>query len=439
MQPDHLVRLYQSKSDGELIQLAGEADQLTPEAHSLLSAELFRRRIPLDSALPASKELHERAEIPLSFGVTWLGKESAESIDELARLYQSKLDDELLELADEADQLTPEARRQLEGELFRRRIPFSSKAAVRQARNEEVEVPSSTDRFWPPKQSNDFIAEVLRLYHHNFWTFIKFVAPAVLVGTFAVILGRKINLQIAYSVFRRGTSQYRVEMLEMQSIHLAALFTSWIVFCIAYAAICSAVRQLKAGSFISFRDSLLDVFSRIGRFLRVCSFLGFFCMFIFAVTAVGLDALFRFTPARHLHLGSLSFFIVSLVVSWVLLVVLSRFALAVPAVVLDDYRVGQSMFRSDELTEGKWLVLAALVCKSYIGGYIAGMAPFWLAAQIPNTVALPSWFSWVLTATSIAAVTVIEPPMFIGFALLYLRQSATSPAQAEPQLAPRLA
>jgi hypothetical protein len=160
------------------------------------------------------------------------------------------------------------------------------------------------------------------------------------------------------------------------------------------------------------------------------------CLFGYILSGLALSAVWL-TPVRHLNLNSFMVWVLSLATSWAAMVVLSRFALAVPAVVLDGYKVGKSMFRSDELTQGKWLVLAALVFKSYIGGYIAGAAPFWLAAQIPNTVALPPWFSWALTAASMAAVIVVEPPMFIGFALLYLRQSAILPAKAEAQLAPQ--
>jgi len=79
------------------------------------------------------------------------------------------------------------------------------------------------------------------------------------------------------------------------------------------------------------------------------------------------------------------------------------------------------MFRSDELTEGKWLILAVLLAKSLIGGYIAGMFPFWLAGWIWSYVRLPLWS---LSVASIAGVTIVEPFMFIGFALLYTRMSA---------------
>ena len=84
------------------------------------------------------------------------------------------------------------------------------------------------------------------------------------------------------------------------------------------------------------------------------------------------------------------------------------------------------MFRSDELTEGEWLELAAILAKSIIGGYVAAMSPFWLAAWIIPAVARPLLFPWLLTFLSVIGVTVVEPTMFIGFALLYLRKSQSS-------------
>jgi hypothetical protein len=114
------------------------------------------------------------------------------------------------------------------------------------------------------------------------------------------------------------------------------------------------------------------------------------------------------------------------------LLILSRFGLAMPAVILDDYRIAKAMFLSDELTKGKWPILAVLLFKSLVGAYIAGVAPFWLARWTLAGVSLPSWFPWLLTAVSMAAVTLVEPIMFIGFALLYLKTYTirSTPSQA---------
>src|SRR5436853_229226 len=141
---------------------------------------------------------------------------------------------------------------------------------------------------------------------------------------------------------------------------------------------------------------------------------------------------------RRLHLSLFTMEVVSYGSIGLALLMLSRFGLAIPALVLDNYRVGQAMFRSDELTEGKWLTLAVLLSKSLIGGYVAGMLPFWLASWIQTSIVLPAWFRWVLTAASIAGVTVVEPTMFIGLVLPSLRMSPL-PSTSSGALARQLA
>jgi hypothetical protein len=89
------------------------------------------------------------------------------------------------------------------------------------------------------------------------------------------------------------------------------------------------------------------------------------------------------------------------------------------------------MFRSDELTQGKWLTLAALLAKSVIGGYVAAMCPLWLASFVRVTAPLPAWFPWILTVASVIGVTVVEPTMFVGFALLYSKMSAVGSAPSK--------
>jgi len=111
------------------------------------------------------------------------------------------------------------------------------------------------------------------------------------------------------------------------------------------------------------------------------------------------------------------------------LLVFSRFVLAMPALILGDYPVGKAIFRSDELTERKWLVLAVLLLKSLVGGYIAGMLPSGSPGSSPRTFSLASSFHGILTIASVIGVTPIEPILFIGFALLYLKTSA-APSQA---------
>ena len=53
MQREDLVKLYQTKRDDELFQLAADAAGLTPEAYSVLKSEFARRRIDAsDPSMP---------------------------------------------------------------------------------------------------------------------------------------------------------------------------------------------------------------------------------------------------------------------------------------------------------------------------------------------------------------------------------------------------
>jgi hypothetical protein len=141
--------------------------------------------------------------------------------------------------------------------------------------------------------------------------------------------------------------------------------------------------------------------------------------------------LYGLSASRHLYLGRTALWLCSTGLTGIAWIVLSRFSLSVPAVVLGNDQVGEAIFRSDELTEGKWLILAALVVKSVWGGYIAGIIPYWIASNIAWKVPPPWWFSWVLMGLSIAAVTAIEPYMFVGFALLYLRSAPATELRGE--------
>ena len=75
--------------------------------------------------------------------------------------------------------------------------------------------------------------------------------------------------------------------------------------------------------------------------------------------------------------------------------------------------------------------ICGTLAKSVIGSYVAAMCPFWLASLIRVTAPLPSWFPWILTTASVIGVSVAKPPMFVGFALTYLKMSALNPSSSK--------
>jgi len=354
-------------------------------------------------------------------------------IHDLAKEYTTKTDEELLRLAMDSEHLTPEAHAALTGELAKRRIDFRTHLNARdesdRGRMEQLGTRGMVSRA-NFHAVGEFIAYVFRVYHGHFWLFIKLIIPAVLLGYIAVMMGRNEVREIVQHLPRgAGLSGHPGEMLEIWFASGAGYLVSWMAFCFSFGAICSAVHQIAAGIVPSVPNSFAVVRERMGSFLRLSLLLLF--LFLVAIAAASLlwVTILWVLNLRRFHLSGFAMQVLPF--GFGALLLLSRFGLAMPAVILDNCRVGQAMFRSDALTEGKWLTLVALLAKSVIGGYVAGMCPFWLARWIPLSAPLPSWFPWVLTVASIAAVTVVEPTMFIGFALLYSGTSSLSSTSSE--------
>jgi len=169
-------------------------------------------------------------------------------------------------------------------------------------------------------------------------------------------------------------------------------FVTWIAFCFSFAAIYLAVREIGMGGIPAVRRSFARVRERFGAFFRL-SILLLLLLFVSEV----LGGLISFAvlwalPRGHIRPLGPAFWLVTYGCMGIALLVFSRFVLAMPALILGDYPVGKAIFRSDELTERKWLVLAVLLLKSLVGGYIAGMLPSGSPGSSPRTFSLPSSF-----------------------------------------------
>ena len=357
-------------------------------------------------------------------------------IEDLTRDYSAKSDEELLRLAMELEELTPIAQTALTNELTKRRIGVTEHLKLLgdeelQPKLEQLGAHAALP-LGDSHRVSQFVAEVLTVYHNHFWLFVKLIAPAVIIGYIAVLTGRNEGREIAKHI-PRGVEAlgHKTEILESFLANQLGFFVSWIGFSVSFGAICYAVRRIAAGVIPSVPDSFAAVRSRMGPFLRI-SVLLYSILIVLLAAALLLSVGAVWVLSKHqVHRSFFTIRFVPFVAVGLALLVFSRFGLAIPALLLDSCRVGQAIFRSDKLTQGKWLTLAILLIKSVVGGYLAGMCPFWIAARIPASIPVP-WFPWLLDAASVAAVIVVEPTMFIGFALLYLKMSAlpTTPGDA---------
>lgn len=325
------------------------------------------------------------------------------------------------------EQLTSDACVALQGELSRRRISVAEDSGESQKWRAVGPGKAATGRLLEAEWQGvgDFVTEVLRTYHSHFWLYFQITVPAVIISTIAIITARNEVREISRHL-PRGVEllAHRTEILEIGLINYSAWFVSWIAFSFVFGAICIALEESVAGFIPSAWSSFGHIRERLSPFLRVSLIL----LVLVVVTegvSIGLGTgVFWIFHRLQVHRSGFLVWAVSYVLVGLALLIASRFFLAVPAVVLDDLSVGRAILRSDELTQGKWLALAALLAKSLVGGYVAGMCPFWLASLVRVSVPLPSWFPWVLTIASIIGIALVEPTMFLGFALLYLKTSA---------------
>lgn len=346
---------------------------------------------------------------------------------DFTKVYLARTDEELLQLALDRAQLTPDARFALESELARRQINAEEHLQLQALQEDHAREWVHRPEPNAKAPSNDslsvsqFVAEVLRVYYRQFRFFFNLTAPAVVVSTIAVIMARGEVREIARHL-PRGYELigHKSHIFGIWLINLAAYFVSWMAFSFAFGGICAAVAEIGSGAVPSVRNCVRVVRKHLVKFLQLSLLLFFLAMV--AMGAAGLLGLAFMWALRqgHVPLHGIIIWLISFGSVGLAFLIFSRFGLAMPAVILDDSRVAQAMFRSDELTRGKWLILAAILAKSLIGGYVAGVFPFWVVGWVWAYVHLPQW---LLIIASIAGVTAVEPFMFIGFAVLYATMS----------------
>jgi len=349
------------------------------------------------------------------------------NVDHLSDLYRTKTDEELLQLAGDLGQLTAEAQLVLKGELSKRQIEIPC-SSFPEEQNTGPKPVIPTPEAAIALAIREFMQAVLRLYRNHMWLFVKVMAPPVVFTTATLLLGRYEIHQMAREVLRGSDLLVRYPRLLLEATVLGLIrgLVSWYAFCFCFGMITVVVEQVESGYAPSIFEFFQAVRQRLGLFLRLCSLLAMIFAVIEVIASVITLAVVWSLDQFHLHPTGLAYSVLTYSFLGLGLLIFSRFALAIPAFVLDDLGVGESIFKSDQLTRGKWLHSSILLTKSLVGGYVAAMVPFWLARWLPlGDLELSSWFSWFLTAASVTAVTLVEPVMFIGFAQLYLQTTAS--------------
>lgn len=267
----------------------------------------------------------------------------------------------------------------------------------------------------------EFLHEVFALYHAHKALFIGLIAPAVIFGYLAVSFGT----QQAEQIFRhlpRGPAvmDHPRELAEMWIARMGSWFLSWLVYSFAFSAVAVAVNEIEAERKPLAEDCYAPGRSHLGRVVGTASWL--LIVFMLTTMVIALGGSFLVFVVLHLHPETAGVYIFTAILLLGASLLTSRLGLAIPAVVIDQCGVSQAIQRSRRLTEGRSGLLTVLLIESLGGSYLAGVTPFWIAAHFGAGAPPPVWLPWVLVAVAIIAGALVQPVLFVGLSLMYIRE-----------------
>jgi hypothetical protein len=104
----------------------------------------------------------------------------------------------------------------------------------------------------------------------------------------------------------------------------------------------------------------------------------------------------------------------------------ARFGVAMPAIALGERTVRGALRLSYRRTAGCRAILGLLLLESVGGSYVVYLISRWIWAEAYGHGFTSPWMSWLATSIGLLLGLLIQPHLFVGFALLYLRRTQPS-------------
>jgi hypothetical protein len=273
----------------------------------------------------------------------------------------------------------------------------------------------------PPRVS--FVRDVARLYHHDGWLFLKMLLPAAIFGYFAIYLCEARANEIASTLPHGPARRYHIaEMLEMAAFRFGGFVVDWMFYSFAFGAMTVAVSKLANGQPAEVEDCFQPVSERLLPFLTM-SLLLLFITYLACIIFVFLFTFLRIRFPNAFSWMAYNQLLTGFAIMFPGMLIASRFGLAIPALILEQCSIKKSLFRSDELTQGCWTILAILLLESVFGSLLILQIPQWLFAAAFSRGFAPWWMSWLTLAIGLLLGVLLQPHLLVGFALLHVRRS----------------
>ncbi len=282
------------------------------------------------------------------------------------------------------------------------------------------------DLSYRPAQQHDFdgsararlsIHTVFLLYRQRFRRWFAITAPTSLVASFVWRIADDRIRAIYRSIPVSEIRYHPAEVAEGYLLRFGSFLISWFLGCFALAAIAAMVNGSDADDDESVwkSDSHQRAREHFGQIFLIALFT--FGAFLAGMAAAGfvIFAIARVVgPAHFVRFSSLigivGFVAIASVISW--------FGMAIPLTLRANIGVWPALQRSIKISNGYEGFLFLLVVESVLGSYVGWYAVHYGLALVPTSLRYTTWFGWVIYIVSILAAAAVEPPMFIGFALL---------------------
>ena len=268
--------------------------------------------------------------------------------------------------------------------------------------------------------------QVYILYREHHRKFAAITIPAALFAAFAISV---CHTEGAYLASRapKGLEilYHRWQYAQILGVGAMGFFLPWFFGCFAFAATATVVRNL-----LSQEDGQVDIGDGYARARECILPILLFSALTFLIVALGFTAgtwlggnvMVRIS--NH-HVSRFAYWMVALA-GWLLAIAfVTRYALALPSIVHKKVGALQAMRSTVALTEGYDGYLFLLAMESFVGTIVASYAAaFFVMLLLQRAPLIESpWSEWIIIVAAVLASALVEPPMFIGFSLLYFEQT----------------
>ena len=277
-----------------------------------------------------------------------------------------------------------------------------------------------------PLTLGELLDRSFSLYRHHFWLFVGIMSlPSVIALAFGLLVALFNPQPGSPELVAADADPAEIlgAVLWFGGAMIGMLIVYFVAYAVALGATTVAVSQLYMGQPSSIRDAYAPLGGRVGRLalLLVLVTLRLVGIFVLMVLTIGFAA--GLAAAGFPLLAALAGFVGVLGSGLLWVWMILRYAVSVPAAVLEDETAADAIRRSIQLTRGSLLRVFALLAFTMVITY-AVLAVFQGPFMVAGAMAGPDsstffWMNLLGTITGAVGGAFTAPLMIVAFAVLY--------------------